>query len=143
MAQRTSENQRASVTDSFVTIQITLPDEAAERQGVRYEWWFQRLSACLQSNFLRFVNYINTDKFRLTLKYGLYFIVAILRIALQFSFAIEHSNNILQESKITIYIESGLSVLWVLHGTYRYLSLIHICRCRRYAVCRSRWSPYH
>eukprot|EP00826_Nyctotherus_ovalis_P033122 TRINITY_DN26728_c0_g2_i1.p1 TRINITY_DN26728_c0_g2~~TRINITY_DN26728_c0_g2_i1.p1 ORF type:complete len:125 (+),score=14.73 TRINITY_DN26728_c0_g2_i1:116-490(+) len=24
-----------------------------------------------------------------------------------------------------------------------YLSLIHICRCRRYAVCRSRWSPYH
>eukprot|EP00826_Nyctotherus_ovalis_P055843 TRINITY_DN7461_c0_g1_i11.p2 TRINITY_DN7461_c0_g1~~TRINITY_DN7461_c0_g1_i11.p2 ORF type:complete len:117 (-),score=25.42 TRINITY_DN7461_c0_g1_i11:15-365(-) len=25
----------------------------------------------------------------------------------------------------------------------RELSLIHICRCRRYAVCRSRWSPYH
>eukprot|EP00826_Nyctotherus_ovalis_P004398 TRINITY_DN10949_c0_g2_i1.p1 TRINITY_DN10949_c0_g2~~TRINITY_DN10949_c0_g2_i1.p1 ORF type:complete len:132 (-),score=17.02 TRINITY_DN10949_c0_g2_i1:27-398(-) len=24
-----------------------------------------------------------------------------------------------------------------------FLSLIHICRCRRYAVCRSRWSPYH
>ena len=23
------------------------------------------------------------------------------------------------------------------------LSLIHIRRCRRYAVCRSRWSPYH
>ena len=22
------------------------------------------------------------------------------------------------------------------------LSLIHISRCRRYAVCRSRWSPY-
>eukprot|EP00826_Nyctotherus_ovalis_P044933 TRINITY_DN48_c0_g1_i7.p2 TRINITY_DN48_c0_g1~~TRINITY_DN48_c0_g1_i7.p2 ORF type:complete len:228 (-),score=94.60 TRINITY_DN48_c0_g1_i7:20-703(-) len=30
----------------------------------------------------------------------------------------------------------GLSV-------HKYLSLIHICRCRRYAVCRSRWSPYH
>eukprot|EP00826_Nyctotherus_ovalis_P033469 TRINITY_DN27135_c0_g1_i1.p1 TRINITY_DN27135_c0_g1~~TRINITY_DN27135_c0_g1_i1.p1 ORF type:complete len:119 (+),score=5.29 TRINITY_DN27135_c0_g1_i1:61-417(+) len=27
--------------------------------------------------------------------------------------------------------------------TQFYLSLIHICRCRRYAVCRSRWSPYH
>ena len=26
--------------------------------------------------------------------------------------------------------------------TYR-LSLIHICRCRRYSLCRSRWSPYH
>ena len=25
----------------------------------------------------------------------------------------------------------------------RGLSLIHICRCRRYAVCRSRGSPYH
>ena len=24
-----------------------------------------------------------------------------------------------------------------------YLSLIHICRCRRYSLCRSRWSPYH
>eukprot|EP00826_Nyctotherus_ovalis_P005686 TRINITY_DN11293_c0_g1_i6.p1 TRINITY_DN11293_c0_g1~~TRINITY_DN11293_c0_g1_i6.p1 ORF type:complete len:561 (+),score=128.06 TRINITY_DN11293_c0_g1_i6:125-1807(+) len=30
------------------------------------------------------------------------------------------------------------------YGRYKYkLSLIHICRCRRYAVCRSRWSPYH
>eukprot|EP00826_Nyctotherus_ovalis_P040313 TRINITY_DN3964_c0_g1_i7.p1 TRINITY_DN3964_c0_g1~~TRINITY_DN3964_c0_g1_i7.p1 ORF type:complete len:586 (-),score=183.51 TRINITY_DN3964_c0_g1_i7:19-1776(-) len=27
--------------------------------------------------------------------------------------------------------------------THVLLSLIHICRCRRYAVCRSRWSPYH
>eukprot|EP00826_Nyctotherus_ovalis_P047593 TRINITY_DN5494_c0_g3_i3.p1 TRINITY_DN5494_c0_g3~~TRINITY_DN5494_c0_g3_i3.p1 ORF type:complete len:201 (+),score=37.64 TRINITY_DN5494_c0_g3_i3:285-887(+) len=27
--------------------------------------------------------------------------------------------------------------------TASHLSLIHICRCRRYAVCRSRWSPYH
>ena len=28
-------------------------------------------------------------------------------------------------------------------GTYLYLSLIHICRCRRLLTCRSRWSPYH
>eukprot|EP00826_Nyctotherus_ovalis_P006155 TRINITY_DN11427_c0_g1_i3.p1 TRINITY_DN11427_c0_g1~~TRINITY_DN11427_c0_g1_i3.p1 ORF type:complete len:435 (-),score=114.17 TRINITY_DN11427_c0_g1_i3:34-1338(-) len=28
-------------------------------------------------------------------------------------------------------------------GFWGSLSLIHICRCRRYAVCRSRWSPYH
>ena len=27
--------------------------------------------------------------------------------------------------------------------TDKELSLIHIWRCRRYAVCRSRWSPYH
>eukprot|EP00826_Nyctotherus_ovalis_P019453 TRINITY_DN159_c0_g1_i17.p1 TRINITY_DN159_c0_g1~~TRINITY_DN159_c0_g1_i17.p1 ORF type:complete len:187 (-),score=10.48 TRINITY_DN159_c0_g1_i17:18-578(-) len=25
----------------------------------------------------------------------------------------------------------------------QYLSLIHICRCRRLLTCRSRWSPYH
>eukprot|EP00826_Nyctotherus_ovalis_P020298 TRINITY_DN1635_c0_g5_i1.p1 TRINITY_DN1635_c0_g5~~TRINITY_DN1635_c0_g5_i1.p1 ORF type:complete len:575 (+),score=109.59 TRINITY_DN1635_c0_g5_i1:316-2040(+) len=30
-----------------------------------------------------------------------------------------------------------------IEGKDIYLSLIHICRCRRYAVCRSRWSPYH
>eukprot|EP00826_Nyctotherus_ovalis_P027020 TRINITY_DN21075_c0_g1_i1.p1 TRINITY_DN21075_c0_g1~~TRINITY_DN21075_c0_g1_i1.p1 ORF type:complete len:155 (-),score=25.44 TRINITY_DN21075_c0_g1_i1:10-474(-) len=29
-----------------------------------------------------------------------------------------------------------------IEGTNIKLSLIHICRCRRYAVCRSRWSPY-
>ena len=27
--------------------------------------------------------------------------------------------------------------------TILYLSLIHIWRCRRYSLCRSRWSPYH
>eukprot|EP00826_Nyctotherus_ovalis_P010222 TRINITY_DN12714_c0_g4_i1.p1 TRINITY_DN12714_c0_g4~~TRINITY_DN12714_c0_g4_i1.p1 ORF type:complete len:222 (+),score=9.68 TRINITY_DN12714_c0_g4_i1:12-677(+) len=26
---------------------------------------------------------------------------------------------------------------------HSYLSLIHICRCRRIERCRSRWSPYH
>ena len=34
-----------------------------------------------------------------------------------------------------------------MYATHRlmviHLSLIHIWRCRRYAVCRSRWSPYH
>ena len=25
----------------------------------------------------------------------------------------------------------------------QHLSLIHIRRCRRYSLCRSRWSPYH
>eukprot|EP00826_Nyctotherus_ovalis_P063315 TRINITY_DN9275_c0_g2_i4.p1 TRINITY_DN9275_c0_g2~~TRINITY_DN9275_c0_g2_i4.p1 ORF type:complete len:247 (+),score=20.43 TRINITY_DN9275_c0_g2_i4:212-952(+) len=28
-------------------------------------------------------------------------------------------------------------------STTEYLSLIHICRCRRSTLCRSRWSPYH
>ena len=29
------------------------------------------------------------------------------------------------------------------HYLYIYLSLIHIWRCRRSTLCRSRWSPYH
>eukprot|EP00826_Nyctotherus_ovalis_P001936 TRINITY_DN10367_c0_g1_i2.p1 TRINITY_DN10367_c0_g1~~TRINITY_DN10367_c0_g1_i2.p1 ORF type:complete len:353 (+),score=73.44 TRINITY_DN10367_c0_g1_i2:65-1123(+) len=37
----------------------------------------------------------------------------------------------------------ALEVLEAVKTQYRDLSLIHICRCRRYAVCRSRWSPYH
>ena len=28
-------------------------------------------------------------------------------------------------------------------GSLFHLSLIHIWRCRRYSLCRSRWSPYH
>eukprot|EP00826_Nyctotherus_ovalis_P000660 TRINITY_DN10006_c0_g1_i2.p1 TRINITY_DN10006_c0_g1~~TRINITY_DN10006_c0_g1_i2.p1 ORF type:complete len:157 (-),score=8.79 TRINITY_DN10006_c0_g1_i2:19-489(-) len=39
-------------------------------------------------------------------------------------------------------IQTSSFLLGVL-GFPKYLSLIHICRCRRYAVCRSRWSPYH
>eukprot|EP00826_Nyctotherus_ovalis_P066696 TRINITY_DN988_c0_g1_i18.p1 TRINITY_DN988_c0_g1~~TRINITY_DN988_c0_g1_i18.p1 ORF type:complete len:103 (-),score=21.51 TRINITY_DN988_c0_g1_i18:22-306(-) len=31
----------------------------------------------------------------------------------------------------------------LLRYTLNYLSLIHICRCRRIERCRSRWSPYH
>ena len=29
------------------------------------------------------------------------------------------------------------------HQSHEYLSLIHIWRCRRSTLCRSRWSPYH
>ena len=29
------------------------------------------------------------------------------------------------------------------HWSWFYLSLIHIWRCRRQFLCRSRWSPYH
>eukprot|EP00826_Nyctotherus_ovalis_P048696 TRINITY_DN5761_c0_g6_i2.p1 TRINITY_DN5761_c0_g6~~TRINITY_DN5761_c0_g6_i2.p1 ORF type:complete len:223 (-),score=45.20 TRINITY_DN5761_c0_g6_i2:16-684(-) len=39
--------------------------------------------------------------------------------------------------------EPYLDCVDVIAADILYLSLIHICRCRRYAVCRSRWSPYH
>ena len=33
---------------------------------------------------------------------------------------------------------------WKIHFCFwQNLSLIHIWRCRRYSLCRSRWSPYH
>eukprot|EP00826_Nyctotherus_ovalis_P010998 TRINITY_DN12871_c0_g1_i2.p1 TRINITY_DN12871_c0_g1~~TRINITY_DN12871_c0_g1_i2.p1 ORF type:complete len:215 (-),score=51.80 TRINITY_DN12871_c0_g1_i2:13-657(-) len=38
--------------------------------------------------------------------------------------------------------EDGHKLVATINSIY-ILSLIHICRCRRYAVCRSRWSPYH
>ena len=36
-----------------------------------------------------------------------------------------------------------LGILTLLFGLVQALSLIHIWRCRRYSLCRSRWSPYH
>ena len=33
-------------------------------------------------------------------------------------------------------------VFWIV-DTHMHLSLIHIWRCRRSTLCRSRWSPYH
>ena len=35
------------------------------------------------------------------------------------------------------------STITYLGAPGEYLSLIHICRCRRLLTCRSRWSPYH
>ena len=43
-----------------------------------------------------------------------------------------------QMNNLLIYVDSNLHC-----SRFWNLSLIHIWRCRRYAVCRSRWSPYH
>eukprot|EP00826_Nyctotherus_ovalis_P046273 TRINITY_DN5207_c0_g2_i2.p1 TRINITY_DN5207_c0_g2~~TRINITY_DN5207_c0_g2_i2.p1 ORF type:complete len:203 (+),score=52.12 TRINITY_DN5207_c0_g2_i2:67-675(+) len=56
---------------------------------------------------------------------------AIKKLALR-KFACKSNSTIHPSSQFTL--EYFLGVLG--------LSLIHICRCRRYAVCRSRWSPY-
>ena len=42
--------------------------------------------------------------------------------------------------KMSVSFTSCLVYLWCV-GLW--LSLIHIWRCRRYSLCRSRWSPYH
>ena len=39
--------------------------------------------------------------------------------------------------------KDALCQVWLILAQWFWLSLIHIWRCRRYAVCRSRWSPYH
>eukprot|EP00826_Nyctotherus_ovalis_P030844 TRINITY_DN2462_c0_g1_i7.p1 TRINITY_DN2462_c0_g1~~TRINITY_DN2462_c0_g1_i7.p1 ORF type:complete len:199 (-),score=42.33 TRINITY_DN2462_c0_g1_i7:24-575(-) len=48
-------------------------------------------------------------------------------------------SKLLEQARIRIGPDFCLSLTL----TFVLLSLIHICRCRRYAVCRSRWSPYH
>ena len=40
---------------------------------------------------------------------------------------------------LTMQLTSGVAVFVIVYG----LSLIHIWRCRRSTLCRSRWSPYH
>eukprot|EP00826_Nyctotherus_ovalis_P025188 TRINITY_DN19497_c0_g1_i2.p1 TRINITY_DN19497_c0_g1~~TRINITY_DN19497_c0_g1_i2.p1 ORF type:complete len:273 (-),score=52.47 TRINITY_DN19497_c0_g1_i2:9-782(-) len=62
--------------------------------------------------------------------------------AVVFISAFEHHSNILpwRETKAAIEI---IPVDEKTGDITMRLSLIHICRCRRYAVCRSRWSPYH
>eukprot|EP00826_Nyctotherus_ovalis_P029392 TRINITY_DN23219_c0_g1_i1.p1 TRINITY_DN23219_c0_g1~~TRINITY_DN23219_c0_g1_i1.p1 ORF type:complete len:101 (-),score=20.76 TRINITY_DN23219_c0_g1_i1:11-313(-) len=43
--------------------------------------------------------------------------------------------------RVSVTLEKIKEEINALESSYS-LSLIHICRCRRYAVCRSRWSPY-
>eukprot|EP00826_Nyctotherus_ovalis_P039006 TRINITY_DN3709_c0_g1_i4.p2 TRINITY_DN3709_c0_g1~~TRINITY_DN3709_c0_g1_i4.p2 ORF type:complete len:101 (+),score=18.48 TRINITY_DN3709_c0_g1_i4:180-482(+) len=55
--------------------------------------------------------------------------------------------DIIEDGRAVILIKKGAEESSVVCKGLKYtgnkLSLIHICRCRRYAVCRSRWSPYH
>eukprot|EP00826_Nyctotherus_ovalis_P040205 TRINITY_DN3932_c0_g1_i1.p1 TRINITY_DN3932_c0_g1~~TRINITY_DN3932_c0_g1_i1.p1 ORF type:complete len:179 (+),score=26.06 TRINITY_DN3932_c0_g1_i1:99-635(+) len=55
--------------------------------------------------------------------------------------------DLIKDSSHTFMVCARLLYLFVkTQASYKgreVLSLIHICRCRRYAVCRSRWSPYH
>ena len=46
-----------------------------------------------------------------------------------------------QQGKEYLYSDVCSKNSWKLSGLY--LSLIHIWRCRRSTLCRSRWSPYH
>ena len=41
-----------------------------------------------------------------------------------------------------LYLDS-YPTIWFRLQIFENLSLIHIWRCRRYSLCRSRWSPYH
>ena len=59
---------------------------------------------------------------------------------------IDHYKNPRNKAKLTSFTDETLS-----HNPFcgdeielqLFLSLIHICRCRRLLTCRSRWSPYH
>eukprot|EP00826_Nyctotherus_ovalis_P007758 TRINITY_DN1197_c0_g5_i1.p1 TRINITY_DN1197_c0_g5~~TRINITY_DN1197_c0_g5_i1.p1 ORF type:complete len:174 (+),score=29.28 TRINITY_DN1197_c0_g5_i1:171-692(+) len=45
--------------------------------------------------------------------------------------------------ELTREIQHNFTIMRFLSKAPMYLSLIHICRCRRLLTCRSRWSPYH
>eukprot|EP00826_Nyctotherus_ovalis_P042250 TRINITY_DN4323_c0_g1_i37.p1 TRINITY_DN4323_c0_g1~~TRINITY_DN4323_c0_g1_i37.p1 ORF type:complete len:206 (-),score=49.76 TRINITY_DN4323_c0_g1_i37:14-631(-) len=45
--------------------------------------------------------------------------------------------------KVKEQVECEIRISWSECNTLLPLSLIHICRCRRSTLCRSRWSPYH
>ena len=49
---------------------------------------------------------------------------------------LNETNEVLLENELK-YLRSQIQ------PHFFFLSLIHICRCRRYSLCRSRWSPYH
>eukprot|EP00826_Nyctotherus_ovalis_P056416 TRINITY_DN7609_c0_g1_i11.p1 TRINITY_DN7609_c0_g1~~TRINITY_DN7609_c0_g1_i11.p1 ORF type:complete len:152 (-),score=33.89 TRINITY_DN7609_c0_g1_i11:21-476(-) len=52
-------------------------------------------------------------------------------------------NNFFDEMQLDKECELDLEELIDRLPKKLYLSLIHICRCRRLLTCRSRWSPYH
>ena len=62
--------------------------------------------------------------------------------SMQFSSRIERKTiiELVRGEQLCTYCFS-LSFLFFFPGIG--LSLIHIWRCRRYSLCRSRWSPYH
>eukprot|EP00826_Nyctotherus_ovalis_P062465 TRINITY_DN9039_c0_g1_i4.p1 TRINITY_DN9039_c0_g1~~TRINITY_DN9039_c0_g1_i4.p1 ORF type:complete len:177 (+),score=40.62 TRINITY_DN9039_c0_g1_i4:143-673(+) len=55
----------------------------------------------------------------------------------------EQLKKIQQENLQAAILKKSERALHKITSKENLLSLIHICRCRRYAVCRSRWSPYH
>ena len=47
-----------------------------------------------------------------------------------------------QQLSVFLFCFLGLNSVWLVLSSL-HLSLIHIWRCRRDVLCRSRWSPYH
>ena len=88
----------------------------------------------------------NKNKFMLTLMSFLgnllvFFVQYFETFLFEFSFYTVFPCLILFRSRVDYYqIWSARQDIKV---NYDKLSLIHIWRCRRYSLCRSRWSPYH
>eukprot|EP00826_Nyctotherus_ovalis_P017038 TRINITY_DN14979_c0_g2_i1.p4 TRINITY_DN14979_c0_g2~~TRINITY_DN14979_c0_g2_i1.p4 ORF type:complete len:100 (-),score=10.78 TRINITY_DN14979_c0_g2_i1:17-316(-) len=65
-----------------------------------------------------------------------------IRKAIHFASIEERSKKMFQVINANQFGKLNLNEI-IRKRSHNKLSLIHICRCRRYAVCRSRWSPYH
>eukprot|EP00826_Nyctotherus_ovalis_P023416 TRINITY_DN17992_c0_g1_i1.p1 TRINITY_DN17992_c0_g1~~TRINITY_DN17992_c0_g1_i1.p1 ORF type:complete len:251 (-),score=58.62 TRINITY_DN17992_c0_g1_i1:9-761(-) len=64
-------------------------------------------------------------------------------VMMQYLVDTEVYETLVQTLKAMVFGPIYPNVLANVEYSLQVLSLIHICRCRRYAVCRSRWSPYH
>ena len=61
----------------------------------------------------------------------------------QFNSSTSHFFNTSFFNNLNLQLFSSSILQLLIPSILLFLSLIHIWRCRRYAVCRSRWSPYH
>ena len=101
-------------------------------QSATQNWWTktENLTLLIQNKF----SDIDMTCFLYT--YKIFFMVAWYNRPYQNQISANLSNEKIETQNINYFVKMSMS-------SPISLSLIHIWRCRRYSLCRSRWSPYH
>ena len=148
--------------DTCLKVSSTGMTKSSLVSGLKSQWsWTKFVSIItflLSSSLVSFVTHFRmidlTEKYNQNKKYQLFKFMAEWSIAPSICKALIVQNIVLETHLIVskdswrsspgIQSETVLKVSRVAGRlSVSLLSLIHIWRCRRYAVCRSRWSPYH
>eukprot|EP00826_Nyctotherus_ovalis_P046478 TRINITY_DN5257_c0_g2_i1.p1 TRINITY_DN5257_c0_g2~~TRINITY_DN5257_c0_g2_i1.p1 ORF type:complete len:190 (-),score=31.61 TRINITY_DN5257_c0_g2_i1:10-579(-) len=130
--------------------QVYLNSGSAAEYGVwtdKHDKYFNKFTLNLKifnEKAKNYIDFANEQMRRECARKGITLIKDTAKFITPTSVALHGSNTSIQGDKVLISItredtRCSISKLEELPK----LSLIHICRCRRYAVCRSRWSPYH